>query len=73
MASPGGVPMPGPKAGYRDILERSIRKRRYELHCLELKRRGIDPDWIGSHEVEPVCCTGCGKQIPWGILKGYHQ
>lgn len=67
------MPRPGPKAGYKDDLDLEIRRRKYDNHRLELRRKGIDPDWIGSHEVKPVCCTGCGKQIPWVVLKGYHS
>lgn len=51
-------------------LERLIGE--YNTHRLSLRAAGIDPDWIGVTEVKPVCCEGCGKQIPWAVLKGYQ-
>lgn len=66
-----------PRGGFTAEKAEAFRKQelndRYNEHRMELKRRGIDPDWIGSHEVKPVCCTGCGKQIPWIVLKGYYS
>lgn len=39
----------------------------------EQREQGIDPDWIGSHEVDPVRCPTCEATIPWLVLKGWRD
>jgi hypothetical protein len=36
---------------------------------LHLRSRGLDPDMIGEHEVEPIRCGHCGEAIPWRTIK----
>lgn len=45
------------------------RTQSYIMWRAELNSRGIDPDWIGVTEVEPVLCPHCDKQLPWALLK----
>jgi hypothetical protein len=48
-------------------------QRKWQKHRQECLARGIDPDWIGSHEVDPVCCINCGQEIPWEVIKGWRD
>jgi hypothetical protein len=41
-------------------------------HMAALRARGLDPDFIGEHEVEPIRCGGCGKIVPWKDIKGHR-
>jgi hypothetical protein len=51
----------------------SIAQIRYILHREALRRAGHDPDFIGTTEVKQVCCSGCGKPIPWRTLRGWQD
>lgn len=48
-------------------------QRKWVKHCADLRAQGIDPNWIGSHEVDPVCCLNCGEKIPWAVIKGWRD
>lgn len=41
-------------------------------HQQALRDLGLDPDLIGEHEVDPVCCPSCGNPIPWNVLNRYE-
>lgn len=32
-----------------------------------------NPLIIGEHEVRPVCCEGCGRAVPWDLIKGWRR
>jgi hypothetical protein len=65
----------GTKRKNTEDTEAQIARYRAELlaHDEELRRRGHDPQYIGSNEVEPVRCTHCRNIIPWSVLKGYAR
>jgi hypothetical protein len=55
--------------------ERLVWERRLELleaHRESLRAAGYDPDYIGVTEVEPLCCPGCGKKLPWAFLNRFR-
>jgi hypothetical protein len=45
----------------------------YAAHRRKLQAMGHDPDFIGTTEVAPVCCKGCGTPIPWRTLRGWQD
>lgn len=45
----------------------------YAEHRRMLLDAGHDPNFIGTTEVKPVCCEGCGKAIPWATLRGWQD
>jgi hypothetical protein len=50
-----------------------IAQRQYSLFRVDYRLQGLDPDWIGAHEVKPVRCQCCGEAIPWNIIKGWRD
>lgn len=53
--------------------ELQVAREKLAHHDSQLRQRGYDPNYIGVTEVEPVCCRGCGKTIPWAVLAGYRR
>jgi hypothetical protein len=31
-----------------------------------------DPNIIGEHEVDPVCCPFCERSLPWALIKDWR-
>jgi hypothetical protein len=65
--------MPRPAGRTND--EYKVARMRSELmaHRQRLRDQGHDPDFIGVTEVAKVCCSGCGKPIPWKQLRGWQD
>jgi hypothetical protein len=68
-----GVTMSRPAGRTNDDYAKIARQERYAEHRRELREAGHDPDFIGTTEVKPVCCGGCGKPIPWRTLRGWQD
>jgi hypothetical protein len=55
-----------------DSQEQLRREALYHDHRETLRAAGHDPDYIGTTEVKPPCCPGCGARIPWPVLNLYR-
>jgi hypothetical protein len=62
-----------PSAAADSDADRIRRLERYNEFRRELRAAGFDPDFIGAHEVESVCCRKCGSPIPWKTLRGWQD